>query len=247
MKRELRKHIKEDEVITGVEHAVAWVKAHAAETKVATGIVVALAAVIGTVLYLQSSRQAAAQAAFAAALETFDAPVASELPPGQPRPSGPMFGTAQEKLVKAAASFDGVERAYPSLPEGRRAAYFAAVARMRMGDKAEAEKELTEIGKSPSAAGGLEPSLARVALANEQRLSGALDKAAESYKSLADDASLALPRDYVLMNLAITLEDAHRLDEARAAYQRVANEFPDGVYAPEARRRADYLKPATRS
>jgi tetratricopeptide (TPR) repeat protein len=246
MKRELRKHIKEDEVITGVEHGLAWVKTHSGETKVAAAVVVALGALIGTVVYFQSSRQTAARTALAAALETFEAPVAGELPPGQPKPPGPVFASAQEKLGKAAASFDGVERAYPSLPEGRRAAYFAAVARMKMGDREEAQKELTQIEKSPSN-GGLEPTLARVALANLQRLSGALDKAAESYKSLADDASLGLPRDYILMNLGLTLEDAHRVDEARAAYQRVANEFPDGVYAPEARRRADYLKPATRS
>ncbi len=246
MKRELRKHIKEDEVITGVEHALAWIRAHASETKLAAGIVLALAAVIGAVAYFQSSRESAARAAFAAALQTFEAPVAAELPPGQPKPEGLVFATAQEKLVKAAAAFDGVERAYPSLAQGRRARYFAAVARMEMGDRKEAEKELTEIAKDPSS-GGLEPSLASVALANLQRLSGALDKAAESYKSIVDDGSFALPRDYVLMNLALTLEDAHRLDEARAAYERVANEFSDGVYAPEARRRADYLKPASRS
>jgi tetratricopeptide (TPR) repeat protein len=246
MKRELKKRIKEDEIVTGVEHAAAWVRAHAAEVRIGLGVTAALAAVIGTGVYLQSNRRQAAEAAFAAALETFDAPVAAELPAGEPRPPGPVFATAEEKLRKAAAAFDGVERRYPTLPQGQWAGYYSAVARMKMGDRAEAEKALKEIVKS-QAGGGLAPGLARMALANLQRLSGALDKAAESYRSIADDTSFALPRDYVLMNLASTLEDAHRLDEAQAAYQRVADEFPDGVYASEARRRADYLKPAARS
>lgn len=245
MKKELKKQIKEDELVSGFEHLAAWARAHAREVKVGVGVALGLAVVIGALVYLQSSRQAAARVAFAAALEGFEAPVASELPPGAPKPQGPVFATSEEKFKKAAAAFDGIGRAYPSLPEGQRAQYYAAISRMKLGDRTEAEKQLSEVAKV-RAGDGLEPSLARLALANLQRLSGAPDKAAESYKAIADDPSFALPRDYVLMTLALTLEDAHRLEEARAVYQRVSDEFPEGVYAPDARRRADYLKPAVR-
>jgi tetratricopeptide (TPR) repeat protein len=244
MKKELKRHIKEDELVTGVEHAFAWAKAHEGELRVGLAVAAGLALLVGGIAYFQASRQKEAHASFIEALTTFDAPVAAELPPGEPKPTGPVFATAEEKFKKAAAAFDGVGRAYPSLKEGRWAQYFAALSRSRMGDRAEAEKQLGEVEKATAGA-GLEPSLARVALANLQRSAGALDKAAESYKKLADDASLALPRDYVLMDLGLTLEEANRLDEAREAYRRVADEFPDGVYAADARRRADYLKPAT--
>jgi len=245
MKKELKKQIKEDELVSGFEHLAAWTKVHAREVKVGAGVLLGLAVVVGTLSYLQAKRQASARLAFASALERLDAPVAAELPPGAPTPQGPLAATREEKLKKAAAAFDGVERDYPSMSEGQWAAYYAAVARMQMGDRAQAEKQLTALTKAGGGT-GLEPSLARLALANLQRLSGALDKAAESYKNIVDDPSFGLPRDSVLMALALTLEEAHRIDEARAAYQRVADEYPDGVYAPDARRRADYLKPPVR-
>jgi TolA-binding protein len=69
-----------------------------------------------------------------------------------------------------------------------------------------------------------------------------VDKAAEAYRQLLEDASLVLPRDHVLMRLAELLDDAHRAAEARAAYQRLAEEFPGSVYASEARERAAYLE-----
>jgi outer membrane protein assembly factor BamD (BamD/ComL family) len=48
------------------------------------------------------------------------------------------------------------------------------------------------------------------------------------------------------MTLAATLEDAKRLEEARASYRRLIERFPESVYAGEARRRAAYLAPEAR-
>ena len=45
----------------------------------------------------------------------------------------------------------------------------------------------------------------------------------------------------MLLELASTLEAAKRPTEAGAAYRRLVEEFPGSVYAPEARRRAEYL------
>jgi hypothetical protein len=43
------------------------------------------------------------------------------------------------------------------------------------------------------------------------------------------------------MSLASLLEEAGRLADARAAYERVASEFPASVYAADARSRGQYL------
>ena len=243
MKRELKKQIKRDELVTGVEHAASWVKAHEKEVRVGAVAALVVGALAFSVVAFNRNRERAAEAAFAAALDTFDAPVLSEQAPDAPKPVGTLFATAEEKYRKAAAAFDGVERAYPNLAVGQRARYYGGLARMELGDKAGAEKALGEVAASKGG-NGLEPALARLALAGLQRRSGALDKAADAYKQLAEDPSFPLPRDHALMDLASTLEQARRLDEAKAAYRRLTEEYPDSVYAADAKRRAEFLTTA---
>src|SRR5437773_5238748 len=108
---------------------------------------------------------------------------------------------------------------------------------------AEAEKGLRALAEKKDGT-RLEPALARLALADLHRRQGQVEKAVEEYRALAGDSGLPLPRDYALMSLAGTLEDAKRLAEAVAAYKRLTEEFPASVYAGEARRKADYLQTA---
>jgi hypothetical protein len=245
LKRELKKQIKQDEFRSGIEHTTAWLKAHAAQVRWEMTIAAAVIAVVGGFFYFQRSRDRAAEEAFSAALGTFEAPVAGEAAGREPRAAGVTFATAEEKYRKAAGAFDGVERAYPSLPVGLRARYYGALARIEIGEKAEAEKALGEIAATKGSR-SLEPALARLALAELQRRNGALDKAVEAYRQLVDDPTFAMPRDYALMRLALTLEEAHRTEEASAAYRRLSEEFPDSLYAADARRRAEYLNAVSR-
>ena len=115
-------------------------------------------------------------------------------------------------------------------------AYFGALSRIELGQYGEAEKSLKEI---QARGAGLEPDLARLALAEVYRRSGQVDKAVEAYRSFASNPSVSLPRDQALLRAAQTLEDARRFAEARAAYRQLVEEFPASVFAargPGARR-----------
>ncbi|PYQ00472.1 MAG: hypothetical protein DMF83_27970 [Acidobacteria bacterium] len=240
MKRELKKQIKQDELVSGFQQASRWTTAHGSEVKVTAAVVAVVAlAAFGVTTYL-GHRRSEAERAFATALDTFHAPVSTELPEGFEPPPGPVFASAAEKNRKAAAQFDEVARKYGSFDTGRRARYYAALARMDLGEYDPAEKSLSEIAAQRDR-GALEASLARLALADLHRRRGLLDKAIEDYRHLIDDSSFVLPRDHVLLELASTLEAARRPVEAGAAYRRIVEEFPGSVYAAEARRRADYL------
>ena len=244
MKREHRKQIKRDELVSGMERGALWVRAHRDEVRATLiGVAVVVVVALGYTTF-QGRRAASAEKAFADAFDTFHAPVAAELPPGAEKPAGLQYATPAEKYQKAAGAFDGVERRYGSLPAGRRARYYAALSRVELGDYAEAEKALDKLVAETDRT-SLESGLARLALADLYRRRGETEKAVAAYRALADDTSLAVPRDHVLMSLASMLEEAHRAKEARASYQRLTEEFPGSVFLSEARRRADDLQTAS--
>lgn len=244
MKKELKRQIKQDELVNGFERAAAWVGAHRDEARITVLAVVLLAVGAGGVFYLQSHRAHEAEKALGEALDTFRAPVASELPPGAERPAGAVFATREEKLKLAAAGFDGVERRHGSALAARHARYYGALCRIELGEYVQAEKALNALAIGDDEK-GLLPALARLALADLYRRKGETDKAAEAYRKFAADPEAALPRDHAMMSLAGLLEDTRRTAEAAATYRRLAEEFPASVYAAEARRRADYLQTLT--
>ena len=186
----------------------------------------------------------ASEAAFAAALETFQAPGRGRARRGRraayrTRRSPP----AEEKFRKAAA---GLRRCGTAVAFPRARAVAPATTRpcaaIELGDLAERP---TRPSPRLAARGTRRPSRrpwpAWPWPTLEQR-GGQLDKAIDAYRQMADDSTLPLPRDYALMRLAATLEEARRGQEAGASYRRVVEEFPQSVYAAEARRRMEYLQ-----
>jgi tetratricopeptide (TPR) repeat protein len=241
VKKELKRQIREDEFKSGIEHTIEWLRTHAEQVRVALIVAVVAGGILLGLSAFRSQRTRSSEAAFAAALETFQAPVESELAEGADRPGGTVFGNAEEKFKRAAAGFDGVARQWPSLPAGRRARYYAALCRVELGDFDNARAALNEVASHRDES-ALEAALARMALADLDQRSGQVDKAVDAYRQMADDSALPLPRDYALMRLASTLESARRSQEAGQSYRRLVEEFPQSVYATEARRRMEHLQ-----
>ncbi|HEY7412328.1 MAG TPA: tetratricopeptide repeat protein [Vicinamibacteria bacterium] len=241
MRKELKRQIKQDELVGTFQRAAAWVRAHVRELRVGILALAAAVALVGGWRLFEGNRQHAAAAAYAKALETYHAPTRAELGPGGQAPL--VHASEADRWRKARDEFDAVAAAHGSREAGRRARYYAALCRARLGETAEAEKALGELAQGRQ--DPLVASLARMALADLHRQAGRVDKAADAYRQMVDDSSFALPRDHALMMLAALFEEARRAREAQATYRRVADEFPASVYAAEARRRADYLGPTT--
>ncbi len=240
MRRELKRQIKEDELVTGFERLLGWLQANRSAAQAGSIAAVLVAAAGWGYSSWQERRTRDAEAAFASALEIFAAPLRSQLPEGaKPVAAAPIFDTSAEKYKKAAAAFDGVERGIAGHPVALRARYFGALARAEAGEAAEALKLLSGIAEQKG--GGIEPALARLAHAGLLRSTGQADKALLAFEKLAGDASWPLPKDHALMELARTLEEAKKPAEARAAYKRLFDDYPSSVYAAEARRRAESL------
>jgi len=242
--KELKRQIKEDELVTVYQQAASYWGSHQHELRLAIGVVVLLVAVVAGIGYYQGQRTEAANVAFAEAFEVMKAPVTATLPAAADKPTGLHFATAEEKYKQAAAAFEGIDRRYPSLAVGRRAKYFGALSRLEAGDATAAEASLKELAARKDLK-ELEPVLARLALGDLYRRTGQLDKAIETYQQFVGDATAPLPRDYALMSLGQAQEEAKKVKDARSSYERLVQEFPASLYAPEARRRADFLSSAS--
>jgi tetratricopeptide (TPR) repeat protein len=242
MKRELKKQIKQDEFVSWLDHTITWLRAHEREAKMTAAIVLAVAAGWLGLSTWMKARARAAEEELAAALRTYHAPVAGE-PGAESAGQGKVFATAAERYRQAAQELAEVHRRYGSQSAGRRARYYEGLSRLELGQYDEAQKALSDVAAVREDK-DLSPALARLQLADLEQRRGRTEEAVKLYQQMADDASLVLPRDHVLMALSSALEQARRLPEARESYRRLADEFPDSVYASEARRRAEYLKPA---
>jgi tetratricopeptide (TPR) repeat protein len=241
LKRELKRQIKQDELRTGLQSAVLWGRDHSREVLVTVGTLLALLAATLVVKNFRDRQDAAAESAFSKAIETYHAPVAAELPPGAERPAG-AYATREEKVRKALAEFEAVEKNAPREVR-ERARYYIALSRLELGEVAAAEKSLADLAGGRNE-GDLIPSLARLALADLHRRNGQPQKAIDAYRQMLDDSSFLLPRDHVLLKLGAAQEDANRLKDARTSYERLVQEYPGSVYAGEARQRAEYLQSA---
>jgi len=243
LKKELKRQIKEDEVLTGIGHAWLWASGHRKELQ-AVGLAALAVAAIGFGLsWYRESQDARARAEWAAALQTFHAPLESELGADTPRPAGPVFASAAERSHEALAAFDGFSRRFARHELALRAEYYSGLCHIQLGELDKAEPLLSEVAARKDR-GTVEPALALVALANAYRSAGRYDDAVETWRRLLDDAESPLPKDQALMQLAENLERAERLTEARACYERLSHEHPMSSYAAEAQRRADDLERA---
>jgi tetratricopeptide (TPR) repeat protein len=236
LKRELKKQIKQDEFRSGLEVAASWLMEHQREAKILATVVAVV--VVGSVLVSswQSQRVAASERAFAEALSLFHAPIQGAA--GE-SPGAIVYANAEQKYTAAAAAFDGVERRHGTLPAARWARYYAALCRIELGQLDEAEESLNALvaGADPQS---LEPSMARLALAEIEERRGRVDEAVAAYERLVDDAG-AVPRDCALMRLSEVLDHANRIEEAVRSYRRLYEQFPTSVYAQGARQRVEYL------
>jgi tetratricopeptide (TPR) repeat protein len=235
LKKNLKKQIKEDEFVSWVEHTQEFVRKRSDEVKIALVAITILAVGAGALAYFRSQRNKEASEALSVALEKFRAPVGSE-GPGPAR-----FATSTEKYRQVLGEFEGIERRFASSDLAPRARYYGALCKIELGQLDDAEATLRAMAASQRG-DRLEPALAELTLADVERRKGKIDQAITAYKQIADDLSSQLPRDHALMSLGATYEEADRLELAQGTYKRLLREFPDSSYAPDARRRVEYLE-----
>jgi TolA-binding protein len=244
MKSTERHKLKENEFAKSVAAARDALSTRSRDVTRAVIAALVIVAIIAGYSMWRQSRNARAQAALASGLAIFEAPV---VPLEAPAPGSPLpvqqpgtFQTEQAKYEAALPRLIEAAEAYPNTDAGVAARYYAASALASLGRFADAEQRYREV--VDQAGTSIYGRTGRLGLADSQAAQGKYDEAITIYRELSTDASSQIPVDGVLMALGRAYAKAGRADEAARAFSRIVDEFPQSVYAADARRERDEVR-----
>jgi len=219
-----RRDMKRNELADSVRNTVDYVSGHRRGVTEAVVLALAIAALAAGFLLFRAWRERQAGAELSAGLEALAAPLASD-PAAKDAPR--KYATeadrdrdAREHLMKAA----GVG----GTSAGRAA---GLVLGARLGDPKNGDAFSRAAGERPieiSTPGEIDA--ARL-LASQGKMPEAIDRLRRAIESSRTTA----PRDALLFALGELCERNGNTAEARAAYERIVNEFPDSPYRQDAR------------
>ena len=244
MKSTERHRLKENEFARSVGHARNTLTARRREIMMGImALVLVIVALAGFATW-RSAREGGANASLASALAVAEAPV---VPPAAPAPGSepPLprpgsFQTEQARMEAALPKFVETADKHPRTQAGITARYHAAGILNALGRHAEAEQHYQQVVSQ--AGSNIYSRTGRLGLAAAQAAQGKYDSAIAIYTELSRDASAQIPVDGVLMQLGRTYAQAGRKEDAARAFNRVVEEFPESVYAADARRELEEVK-----
>lgn len=198
----------------------------------AVAVVAVLALIAGGVMAYRTRQANTAGAALGVAMATAEAQIVppSTLPGATQTPG--TFPTAQARSEAAIKAFTDVTTTYPGTEAARIASVHLGSALMAAGRAAEAEQAFASVaGEEGNTVRG---QAARLGQAEALMAVGRTDDALKIYADLAAVRDGAMPVDGLLMQLGRASQRAGKTAEARAAFQRVVDEFPESGFVQAA-------------
>lgn len=222
MDTQTRHALKNDKFAQATASSVSWVSGHrSGVVRWTIAAVVVLVLGIGAIVFW-NMRTSAADTALGAALDTYDAALAT---PGAPAENG-VYSTAADRSRAANKQFLDVAQKYGWLPEGTKAHYFAGITDEDMGQTASAETELK------LAAGAWDhnvSNLAKVALAALYHQTARDPQAIDLYNQVIAKPSETVPASEAQLDLADLYAAAGKQDQARALWAKVKDGDKEGA------------------
>ena len=198
------------------------------------GVGAAIVIAAGVVLWI-SSRKSGANELLGDALRVDGAAVvATGANPADP--ARPTFASESARRARAKELFTDLDSRYGSSKTGRVAKLYLAQIAVAEGDKEKAI-QLWKTFLDAEPAGALSAT-ARVNLYKVDREQGRSAELAEELKKMVEQADKPLPTDVILFELALAYEALGKGDEAKAAYRRIVEEYPQSPYIADAQREA---------
>ncbi len=232
-RKEIKHDIRDDEVRSRLVRIFEFLQERPSVVVGAVvGLVVLVLGVTALLAYLDNRGEAASEE-LASALRIAGAPV-TEADAKPDDPEEPSFPTEDAKRTRAKEAFEEVRGGVGSSVAGEVADLYLADIAARDGDT-EAAREIWESFLADHENHVLALSV-RLNLIHLDRQDGRVQEVADELQRELDSASRALPEDVVLFELAQTLEELGRADDAALLYQRILDEHPKSPYTEQARR-----------
>lgn len=232
-----RKELKQDKIRESFEHGAEAVYSHSQVAGVVVAVILAI--VIGYAGWkFYSDRQSLqASAALDEAMKTYNARI------GAPNPGADAgdisFATEEARSQASLPKLTAVADKYPRTSPGRLARYYEALA---LEDLERHNQALEELKKLSSSDDKELAAMAQYQVANIYGRTGKTDDAARTYRALADQHSVFVPRQVVLLELADLLRQSNPT-EAANVYQQVKKDYPDTPAAERADRGLGMMAP----
>ena len=222
MDTQTRHALKKDKFAQATASSISWVGGHRSGVlRWAIVAVVVLAAIAGGLVFW-NLRTTASENALGAALDTYDAALAT---PGAPAENG-VYNTAADRSRASNKQFAAVAQQYGWLPEGAKAHYFTGITDQETGQSATAESELK------LAAGSWDSNLsnlAKLALASIYHQTGRDAQAIDMYNALAAKPSVTVSSSVAQLDLADLYAAQGKQDQARKLWAQVKDADKDGA------------------
>jgi TolA-binding protein len=238
MKASERHQLKQNDFARSVEEIVGYAKTNRDQITVVALIVALVVLGGGGYMYWRQRTNDHASEMFGIAMAITEAQIApaSSLPGAVQAPG--TYSSEKARSEAALNAFQAVATQYPSTSSGLAARYQAAASLLTLNRLPEAEQAFQDVATHGTSLYG---SLAHLGLAQTYVAEKQIDKAVQTYNDLAAQRESLLPIDGILMQLAQTCLEAGRTADARVAFKRVVDEFPDSVYAATAKQQLAQL------
>lgn len=249
MKRQERRHLKENELVHTLESIRDLFETRRREVGIAITAVLVVVAIIAATVTFRQYRQSRGVDLLAEAMVALNAQVvpaglqsgADDVPAAASLGATGSFATEEAKLNAALPKLQAAADAYPDSPAGVTARYHLASALAALGRHDEAIAQFDEVTKRAGSS-SLYGRMARMGKADTQTRAGQLDAAIATWKDMASSGTDQFPVDAVLMELARAYIQKGDREEARKTFTQIVEQHPDSPYTPEARAKLEELK-----
>jgi TolA-binding protein len=236
-----RKDIKRDEFASAVGRGVDFAESHTRELLTTVGAVL-LVVLIGIVTYFYiAHRSDVANQALSAAVKVYGAPI----DPAGAKPNDaaePSFASDAARQARARQLFERVHADYRWTDSADVASLYLADLDAAAGKVAAARQLWSDFAKKHG--DHVLAVQARIDLLDLERSQGKGQQVAQQLREMLDRSDAPLPQDVTLYQLAVTLEQLNRDQEAVQTYQRLVDEFPQSPYHQAAQQKLAALDPS---